>query len=192
MLPANSLSFSLQDPHGNSILLRGPLGSVLIPAKPTTLIDMNKKYPTVFLVILLFMYGCTAPSIRHLASPVSGTLSIDGVPAKGVEIVRSTDSAWYDNLTEEVTHCSDQGVFNFRGITAMSPGGLIHQPGVRIKIIAKVNSEEYVLFDIFKSNYEKFGELDYEKPSGIAEVTESSKRILLHADIQQTPNGPVE
>jgi len=74
----------------------------------------------------------------------------------------------------------------------MSPGGLIHQPGVRIKIIAKVNSEEYVLFDIFKSNYEKFGELDYEKPSGIAEVTESSKRILLHADIQQTPNGPVE
>jgi hypothetical protein len=142
--------------------------------------------------LLLFMLGCTAPSIRHLASPVSGTLKMDGVPAKGVEIVRSTDSAWYDNLKDEVTHCSDKGIFSFRGITAISLGGLVHQPGIRIKIVATVDSREYVLFEICKSNYRKFGELDYEKPSGIAEVTESEERILLHANIKQISNEPVE
>ena len=55
-----------------------------------------------------------------------------------------------------------------------------------------VQSKEFVLFEISKSNYKKFGELTYEKPAGIAEVTKGEKRILLDADIQFDSNQTVE
>ena len=124
-----------------------------------------------------------------MATPVSGTLKLDGVPTEGVKIYRSASSAWYDNLDkEEVTQSSKEGKFSFRGITAISPGGLVHQTGVRIKIWTVVQSKEFVLFEISKSNYKKFGELTYEKPRGIAEVTRGEEKILLAADIQLDSN----
>ena len=55
-----------------------------------------------------------------------------------------------------------------------------------------VDSKEFVLFEITKSNYKKFGELTYEKPRGIAEVTKGEKRILLAADIQLDSNQTEE
>ena len=64
----------------------------------------------------------------------------------------------------------------------------MHQTGVRIKIWTVVDAEEFVLFEITKSNYKKFGELTYKKPAGIAEVTKGEKRILLDADIQLDSN----
>ena len=83
------------------------------------------------------------PSIRHLASPISGTLKVDGTPVEGVKIYRSASSAWYKNLEkEEVTQSSKDGKFSFRGITAVSPGGLVHQAGVQIKIWTVVESKE--------------------------------------------------
>jgi hypothetical protein len=128
-----------------------------------------------------------------LATPVSGTLKLDGVPTEGVKIFRSASSAWYENLDkEEVTEISKDGKFSFRGITAISPGGLVHQTGVRIKIWTVVDSREFVLFEISKSNYKKFGELTYKKPKGIAEVTKGEKEILLAADIQLDSNQTVE
>jgi hypothetical protein len=128
-----------------------------------------------------------------LATPVSGTLKLDGVPTEGVKIYRSASSAWYDNLDkEEVTQSSKDGKFSFRGITAISPGGLVHQTGVRIKIWTVVQSKEFVLFEISKSNYKKFGELTYQKPRGIAEVTRGEEKILLAADIQLDSNQTVE
>jgi len=128
-----------------------------------------------------------------LATPVSGTLKLDGVPTEGVKIYRSASSAWYENLDkEEVTQSSKDGKFSFRGITAISPGGLVHQTGVRIKIWTVVESKEFVLFEISKSNYKKFGELTYEKPRGIAEVNRGEKSILLDADIQLDSNQTVE
>ena len=71
-------------------------------------------------------------------------------------------------------------------------GGLVHQTGVRIKIWTVVDAKEFVLFEITKSNYKKFGELTYKKPAGIAEVTKGEKRILLDADIQLDSNRTVE
>ena len=154
---------------------------------------MNLKCASLIFVFTLFLYGCTTPSVRHLASPVSGTLKLDGVPAEGVKVYRSASSAWYENLgKEEVTQSSKDGKFSFRGITAVSPGGLVHQAGVRIKIWTVVDSKEFTLFEISKSNYKKFGELTYEKPSGIAEVTKGEKRILLDADIQLDSNRRAE
>jgi hypothetical protein len=154
---------------------------------------MNLKPPPIIFVFPLFLFGCATPSIRHLASPVSGTLKIEGVPVEGVKIFRSASSSWYDNLNkEEVTQSSKDGKFSLQGITAISPGGLVHQVGVRIKIWAVVDSKEFVLFEIAKSNYKKFGELTYEKPAGIAEVTQGEKRILLDADIQLDSNQTVE
>ena len=154
---------------------------------------MNLKCASLIFVFTLFLYGCTTPSVRHLASPVSGTLKLDGVPAEGVKVYRSASSAWYKNLEkEEVTQSSKDGKFSFRGITAVSPGGLVHQAGVRIKIWTVVDSKEFTLFEITKSNYKKFGELTYEKPSGIAEVTKGEKRILLNADIQLDSNRRAE
>ena len=154
---------------------------------------MNLKWASLIFVFTLFLYGCTTPSVRHLASPVSGTLKLDGVPAEGVKVYRSASSAWYENLgKEEVTQSSTDGKFSFRGITAVSPGGLVHQAGVRIKIWTVVDSKEFTLFEISKSNYKKFGELTYEKPSGIAEVTKGEKRILLDADIQLDSNRRAE
>mgnify|MGYP001262435269 CR=1 FL=1 len=155
------------------------------------MIKMKFKCP--YLLFFFILVGCAPPSIRHLASPVSGTLKLDGAPAEGVKIFRSASSSWYDNLEkEEVTQCSEDGKFSFRGITAVSPGGLVHQTGVRIKIWTVVDSKEYVLFEITKSNYKKFGELTYEKPAGIAEVTKGEKRILLDADIQIDSNQTAE
>ena len=154
---------------------------------------MNLKCASLIFVFTLFLYGCTTPSVRHLASPVSGTLKLDGVPAEGVKVYRSASSAWYENLgKEEVTQSSKDGKFSFRGITAVSPGGLVHPAGVRIKIWTVVDSKEFTLFEISKSNYKKFGELTYEKPSGIAEVTKGEKRILLDADIQLDSNRRAE
>lgn len=154
---------------------------------------MNLKCASLIFVFTLFLYGCTTPSVRHLASPVSGTLKLDGEPAEGVKVYRSASSAWYENLgKEEVTQSSKDGKFSFRGITAVSPGGLVHQAGVRIKIWTVVDSKEFTLFEITKSNYKKLGELTYEKPSGIAEVTKGEKRILLDADIQLDSNRPAE
>jgi hypothetical protein len=150
---------------------------------------MKFKYPYLLYFLLFLLVGCAPPSIRHLASPISGTLKIDGVPTEGVKIYRSASSAWYKNLEkEEVTQSSKGGKFSFRGITAVSPGGLVHQTGVRIKIWTVVDSKEFVLMEISKSNYKKFGELTYEKPAGIAEVTKGEKRILLDADIQLDSN----
>ncbi len=147
------------------------------------------KYPYLLYFLLFLIVGCAPPSIRHLASPISGTLKIDGVPTEGVKIYRSASSAWYKNLEkEEVTQSSKDGKFSFRGITAVSPGGLVHQTGVRIKIWTVVDAKEFVLMEISKSNYKKFGELTYEKPAGIAEVTKGEKRILLDADIQLDSN----
>ena len=154
---------------------------------------MKLKYPYLLYFLLFLLVGCTPPSIRHLATPVSGTLKLDGVPTEGVKIFRSASSAWYDNLDkEEVTQSSKDGKFSFRGITAISPGGLVHQTGVRIKIWTVVDSKEFVLFEISKSNYKKFGELTYKKPRGIAEVTKGEKEILLAADIQLDTNKMVE
>ena len=154
---------------------------------------MNLKCASLIFVFTLFLYGCTTPSVRHLASPVSGTLKLDGVPVEGVNVYRSASSAWYENLgKEEVTQSSKDGKFSFRGITAVSPGGLVHQAGVRIKIWTVVDSKEFTLFEISKSNYKKFGELTHEKPSGIAEVTKGEKRILLDADIQLDSNRRAE
>ena len=154
---------------------------------------MKLKYPYLLYFLLFLLVGCTPPSIRHLATPVSGTLKLDGVPTEGVKIYRSASSAWYDNLDkEEVTESSKDGKFSFRGITAISPGGLVHQTGVRIKIWTVVDSREFVLFEISKSNYKKFGELTYKKPKGIAEVTKGEKEILLAADIQLDSNQTVE
>ena len=96
---------------------------------------MKFKYPYLLYFLLFMFIGCTPPSIRHLASPVSGTLKVDGTPVEGVKIFRSASSSWYENLDkEEVTQSSKDGKFSFRGITAISPGGLVHQTGVRIKI----------------------------------------------------------
>ena len=154
---------------------------------------MKLKYPFLLYFLLFLLVGCTPPSIRHLATPVSGTLKLDGVPTEGVKIYRSASSAWYDNLDkEEVTQSSKDGKFSFRGITAISPGGLVHQTGVRIKIWTVVQSKEFVLFEISKSNYKKFGELTYQKPIGIAEVTRGEEKILLAADIQLDSNQTVE
>jgi hypothetical protein len=154
---------------------------------------MKLKYPFLLYFLLFLLVGCTPPSIRHLATPVSGTLKLDGVPTEGVKIYRSASSAWYDNLDkEEVTQSSKDGKFSFRGITAISPGGLVHQTGVRIKIWTVVQSKEFVLFEISKSNYKKFGELTYQKPRGIAEVTRGEEKILLAADIQLDSNQTVE
>ena len=154
---------------------------------------MKFKYPYLLNFLLFLLVGCAPPSIRHLASPISGTLKLDGVPTEGVKIYRSASSAWYKNLEkEEVTQSSKDGKFSFRGITAVSPGGLVHQTGVRIKIWTVVESKEFVLFEISKSNYKKFGELTYEKPAGIAEVTKGEKRILLEADIQLDSNRTAE
>ena len=154
---------------------------------------MKLKYPFLLYFLLFLLVGCTPPSIRHLATPVSGTLKLDGVPTEGVKIYRSASSAWYDNLDkEEVTQSSKDGKFSFRGITAISPGGLVHQTGVRIKIWTVVDSKEFVLFEISKSNYKKFGELTYKKPKGIAEVTKGKKEILLAVDIQLDSNQTVE
>jgi hypothetical protein len=154
---------------------------------------MKLKYPYLLYFLLFLLVGCTPPSIRHLATPVSGTLKLDGVPTEGVKIYRSASSAWYDNLDkEEVTQSSKDGKFSFRGITAISPGGLVHQTGVRIKIWTVVQSKEFVLFEISKSNYKKFGELTYQKPIGIAEVTRGEEKILLAADIQLDSNQTVE
>lgn len=154
---------------------------------------MKFKYPYLLYFLLFLLVGCAPPSIRHLASPISGTLKIDGVPTEGVKIYRSASSAWYKNLEkEEVTQSSKDGKFSFRGITAVSPGGLVHQTGVRIKIWTVVESKEFVLMEISKSNYKKFGELTYKKPAGIAEVTKGEKRILLDADIQLDSNRTAE
>ena len=154
---------------------------------------MKLKYPYLLYFLLFLIVGCAPPSIRHLASPISGTLKLDGVPTEGVKIYRSASSAWYKNLEkEEVTQSSKDGKFSFRGITAVSPGGLVHQTGVRIKIWTVVDAKEFVLFEITKSNYKKFGELTYKKPAGIAEVTKGEKRILLDADIQLDSNRTVE
>ena len=154
---------------------------------------MKFKYPYLLYFLLFLIVGCAPPSIRHLASPVSGTLKLDGVPAEGVKIYRSASSAWYKHLEkEEVTQSSKDGKFSFRGITAVSPGGLVHQTGVRIKIWTVVDEKEFVLFQISKSNYKKFGELTYKKPEGIAEVTKGEKRILLDADIQLDSNRTAE
>ena len=154
---------------------------------------MKLKYPYLLYFLLFLLVGCTPPSIRHLATPVSGTLKLDGVPTEGVKIFRSASSAWYENLDkEEVTEISKDGKFSFRGITAISPGGLVHQTGVRIKIWTVVQSKEFVLFEISKSNYKKFGELTYQKPRGIAEVTRGEEKILLAADIQLDSNQTVE
>jgi len=154
---------------------------------------MKLKYPYLHYFLLFLLVGCTPPSIRHLATPVSGTLKLDGVPTEGVKIYRSASSAWYENLDkEEVTESSKDGKFSFRGITAISPGGLVHQTGVRIKIWTVVDSKEFVLFEISKSNYKKFGELTYKKSRGIAEVTKGEKEILLVADIQLDSNQTVK
>ena len=154
---------------------------------------MKLKYPYLLYFLLFLLVCCTPPSIRHLATPVSGTLKLDGVPTEGVKIYRSASSAWYENLDkEEVTQSSKNGKFSFRGITAISPGGLVHQTGVRIKIWTVVESKEFVLFEISKSNYKKFGELTYEKPRGIAEVNRGEKSILLDADIQLDSNQTLE
>ena len=154
---------------------------------------MKFKYPYLLYFLLFLIVGCAPPSIRHLAPPVSGTLKLDGVPAEGVKIYRSASSAWYENLEkEEITQSSKDGKFSFRGITALSPGGLVHQTGVRIKIWTVVDAKEFVLFEITKSNYKKFGELTYKKPAGIAEVTKGEKRILLEADIQLDSNRTAE
>ena len=154
---------------------------------------MKFKSAHVLYFLLFLLFGCAPPAIRHLATPVSWTLKLDGVPAEGVKIYRSASSAWYDNLDkEEVTQSSKEGKFSFRGITAISPGGLVHQTGVRMKIWTVVDSKEFVLFEISKSNYKKFGELTYKKPKGIAEVTKGEKEILLAADIQLDSNQTVE
>ena len=154
---------------------------------------MKLKCPCLLYFLLFLLVGCAPPSIRHLASPVSGTLKLDGVPTEGIKIYRSAFSAWYENLDkEEVTQSSKDGKFSFRGITAISPGGLVHQTGVRIKIWTVVESKEFVLFEISKSNYKKFGELTYEKPRGIAEVNRGEKSILLDADIQLDSNQTLE
>ena len=154
---------------------------------------MKLKCPYLLYFLLFLLVGCAPPSIRHLASPVSGTLTLDGVPAEGIKIYRSASSAWYENLDkEEVTQSSKDGKFSFRGITAISPGGLVHQTGVMIKIWTVVDEKEFVLFKISKSNYKKFGELTYEKSAGIAEVTKGEKRILLNADIQLDSNRTAE
>ena len=154
---------------------------------------MKFKYPYLLYFLLFLLVGCAPPSVRHLATPVSGTLKLDGVPAEGVKIFRSASSSWYENLEkEEITQSSKDGKFSFRGITAVSPGGLVHQAGVRIKIWTVVDAKEFVLFEITKSNYKKFGELTYKKPAGIAEVTKGEKRILLDADIQLDSNRTVE
>ena len=154
---------------------------------------MKLKYPYLLYFLLFLLVGCTPPSIRHLATPVSGRLKLDGVPTEGVKIYRSASSAWYENIDkEEVTESSKDGKFSFRGITAISPGGLVHQTGVRIKIWTVVDSKEFVLFEISKSNYKKFGELTYKKSRGIAEVTKGEKEILLVADIQLDSNQTVK
>ena len=154
---------------------------------------MKLKYPYLLYFLLFLLVGCTPPSIRHLATPVSGTLKLDGVPTGGIKIYRSASSAWYENIDkEEVTESSKDGKFSFRGITAISPGGLVHQTGVRIKIWTVVDSKEFVLFEISKSNYKKFGELTYKKSRGIAEVTKGEKEILLVADIQLDSNQTVK
>ena len=154
---------------------------------------MKFKYPYLLYFSLFLLVGCAPPSVRHLATPVSGTLKLDGVPAEGVKIFRSASSSWYENLDkEEITQSSKDGKFSFRGITAVSPGGLVHQAGVRIKIWTVVDAKEFVLFEITKSNYKKFGELTYKKPAGIAEVTKGEKRILLDADIQLDSNRTME
>ena len=154
---------------------------------------MKLKCSYLLYFLLFLLVGCAPPSIRHLASPVSGTLKLDGVPTEGIKIYRSAFSAWYENLDkEEVTQSSKDGKFSFRGITAISPGGLVHQTGVMIKIWTVVDEKEFVLFKISKSNYKKFGELTYEKPAGIAEVTKGEKSILLDADIQLDSNQTEE
>ena len=154
---------------------------------------MKFKYPCLLYFLLFLLVGCAPPSVRHLATPVSGTLKLDGVPAEGVKIFRSASSSWYENLDkEEITQSSQDGKFSFCGITAVSPAGLVHQAGVRIKIWTVVDAKEFVLFEITKSNYKKFGELTYKKPAGIAEVTKGEKRILLDADIQLDSNRTAE
>ena len=142
-----------------------------------------------------FFYFSILGVLRHpQAFGFSGIGNIESrYTREGVKIFRSASSSWYENLDkEEVTQSSKDGKFSFRGITAISPGGLVHQTGVRIKIWTVIDSKEFVLFEITKSNYKKFGELTYEKPRGIAEVTKGEKRILLAANIQLDSNQTEE
>ena len=49
--------------------------------------------------------------------------------------------------------------------------------------------KEFVLFEISKSNYKKFGELTYEKPAGIAEVTKGEKESFWKPTFSWTRTG---
>ena len=82
-----------------------------------------------------------------------------------------TSSSWYKNLDkEEITQSSKDGVQLPK--TGASPAAYVHQGGVGSKDMDGGGCQEFfVLFEITKSNYKKFGELTYKKPAGIAEVT---------------------
>jgi len=143
--------------------------------------------------MFLALTGCVpypSPSVRWLASPMSGELKIDGYPAANVKIMRHYRSDWYAKDVDENTYTDAQGRFEFSGAWKFAVIQLLHEPVIYIKVTAEYGGQTINLFSVIKRDYERLGELDEyggQNKSGIAKLSRKDNKVHLEADIRSNP-----
>lgn len=98
---------------------------------------------------------------KVMFSDVTGEVTLDGQPIKGVEVIQFYQWAWNDKKVEYKTITDDQGMFSFpaRKIFGGLANILPHEPVISQRITIKYNDKDYVLWQHSKHNYEMNGEL---------------------------------
>ena len=143
--------------------------------------------PTAAAIMLALLTGCFPyPEVRWLVSPMTGEVTSGGRPASGVKITRHYNSAWYEQVQDQITQTDPDGTFKLPGVWKPSVITFIHQPVIDIEISAEKNGRKTMLLQQTKMNYDKRGELDpYSKPSedSIGTLSKKNGKVHLRADI---------
>jgi hypothetical protein len=151
---------------------------------------MRTQYSTlkllfVFIVLLFFVERVSAMGLfakKVMFSEVTGTVTLDGQPVKGAEIIQIYQWAWDEKKEEAQTTTDAQGMFKF---PLREKGGIIsnvmpHEPVIFQQILIKCQGKEYVAWQHSKHNYELDGEL-------------KGKKLALRCELSDQPrnNGVV-
>gem|GEM_PF-6138618 len=149
-------------------------------------LSVRRMKPIAIFAALLFLVGCAPiPEARCLVSPLRGTVSVSGDPARAATVTRSYYSPWYDQHVTTVTHTDTNGCFEFEGAWKLSAVYLVHQPVIDEEVTVEYKSKTYVALDLVKMDYSRFGELEAIDHVGRDRLSRKGDSLFLSCDLDK-------
>lgn len=120
--------------------------------------------PLVLTAAASLMACAPVPKTYTFFSGIEGRVTKNGKPLPNARIIRSYESAWFQNPTSQETTTDDRGNFSFRPARTFQLIYFFHTPVIEQNITLIADGRKLTLWDYTKMDYEPQGEIDTSRP----------------------------